>query len=626
MRFRSTTAWLLATVFAVSSLTFLASARAGDVPPLEERARWFHHDRFGMFIHWGIYSQIGKGEWVQLRARIPKQEYIKLRPTFNPEGFDAAEWVALAKRAGQKYIVITTKHHDGFCMFDSKLTDYTIMNTPLSRDICKELAEECKKQDMKLGFYYSILDWHHPDYVPLPGWDRKDRSAKDAKFDRYVDYMKGQIRELMTNYGPIVTLWFDGNWHHKNPADKKAFKDIVDMARELQPNILVNDRAGIGGDYKTPEQQIPATGVLNDDGTLAMWEVCMTMTTGHGSFRPTAWWGYDKNETKFKPVEELLHKLVDVASKGGNFLLNVGPEPTGRIRPEETQRLEAVGRWMDQYSESIYGTTASPFRLLPFFGRATQKGNRLYIHVFDWPEDGKLVLPGLRNAPAKASILGHPNAKVETRHRVGSGDHDVLLTVPKQASDPTDSVIVLDFDEPPMVEPLVLKPRAGGKLELPASYVEIRARHGQAAKPMSEKGRTYVGNWSNPRDVPTWCFTMPKAGTYKVKLDARVASEAAVGQRVIVRVTPQKGNSQVIDAGVALDGSSKTPAGKTQPDQQKTPAGKKQLVGKITKNGVMMEGRLAVPAGKQELSVQLPDAKMTGPPIIDLFGVTLIPE
>ncbi len=589
MKSRLTTPCVLALVFSVFPLAHVSSAQAADVPPLEQRAKWFRHDRFGMFIHWGLYAQIGKGEWVQLTGKIPLEEYVKLRPKFNPDQFNAAEWVALAKRAGQKYIVITTKHHDGFCMFDSKLTDYSIMNTPFGRDICKELADECRKQGIKLGFYYSIMDWHHPDYLPIRRWERGKRSTEGAKFDRYVKYMEGQIRELMTNYGPIVALWFDGGWEHKKPADKKAFKTIIDMARQLQPNILVNDRAAIGGDYKTPEQQIPATGVLDKDGRPAMWEACMTMTTGHGSFAPTAWWGYDKNEKVFKPTDELIHKLVDITSKGGNFLLNVGPEPSGRIRPEEAERLEAVGRWMSQYGESIYGTTASPFRMLPFFGRVTQKGNRFYVHVFDWPADRKLVLPGLEDLPTRARLLGRRVKRVGVRRLSRDGNDAVVLTVPRKASDPIDSVIALDFDAPPVVKPLVIRPDKRGKLELSAAYAEIRAKHGQRARPRSERGRTYVGNWSNPQDRVVWCFTMPEAGTYRVKLDARVAAEAAIGQRVAIRV------------------------------------GKRRLIAKITKDGVAVEGTLDIPAGDQELLVRLMDAKRTGPPIIDLFGVTLTP-
>ncbi|MEA1951198.1 MAG: alpha-L-fucosidase, partial [Planctomycetota bacterium] len=540
MKSRTTILGLSAAIFTVLSFYSVSPSVAADVPPLEERAAWFRHDRFGLFVHWGVYSTIGRGEWVQDTGKIPLAEYIKLYPKFNPEDFDAAEWVALAKSAGQKYIVITTKHHDGFCMFDSKLSDYTIMHTPFGRDICKELADECRKQGLKLGFYYSIMDWHHPDYTPVRPWEKGKRSTKGADFARYCKYMKGQVRELMSNYGPIVALWFDGGWEHKSDEDKKAFKDIIAVARQLQPNILVNDRAGIGGDYKTPEQRIPATGIVDKEGRPAMWEACMTMTTGHGSFAPTAWWGYDAHEKIFKPTEELLHKLIDITSKGGNFLLNVGPEPSGKIRPKETERLEAVGRWMDKYSESIYGTTASPFRLLPFFGRVTQKGKRLYVHIFDWPKDGKLVLPGLESMPAKAAVLGRPDAKLGMKRNNRDGIDEVLLMLPKEASDPIASVIALDFDTRPVVKPLVIKPAKDGKLKLPAAFVEIRAKHGQRAKPVSKDGRTCVGNWSNPNDVAVWCFTMPKAGSYRVELDARAASEAVVGQRVEISVGKSK--------------------------------------------------------------------------------------
>ncbi len=589
MNARTTLSCLFTVIITVLSFGNNSPASAADIPPLEKRAAWFRHDRFGLFVHWGVYSTIGRGEWVQDTGKIPLAEYVKLYPKFNPKDFDAAEWVAQAKRAGQKYIVITTKHHDGFCMFDSKLTDYTIMNTPFGRDICKELADECRKQGLKLGFYYSIMDWHHPDYTPVRPWEKGKRSTEGADFARYCKYMKGHIRELMSNYGPIVALWFDGGWEHTSDADKKAFKEIIAMAQQLQPNILVNDRAGIGGDYKTPEQRIPATGIVDKDGRPAMWEACMTMTTGHGSFAPTAWWGYDGHEKVFKPTEELLHKLIDITSKGGNFLLNVGPEPSGKIRPEEAERLEAVGRWMEKYSESIYGTTASPFRLLPFFGRVTQKGKRLYVHVFDWPKDGKLALPGLETMPVKAALLGRAGEKVGMKQSKRDDITELVLTLPKEASHPIASVIALDFDTRPMVKPLVIKPGKDGKLKLPAAFVEIRAKHGQRAKPVSRDGRTCVGNWSNPNDVAVWCFTMPKEGSYRIELDARAASKAAIGQKVEISV------------------------------------GKSKLVAKIAKDGIPVEGKLEIPAGAQELSVKLLDAKRTGPDIIDLFGVTLTP-
>ncbi|NOX55896.1 MAG: alpha-L-fucosidase [Planctomycetes bacterium] len=578
--------WFVVTA-AISVIVAASPAAGADIPPLEQRAAWFRQARFGLFIHWGVYSVIGKGEWVRHTGKIPLDEYNKLTAQFHPTQFDAAEWVALAKRAGQKYLVITTKHHDGFCMFDSKLTDYDIMSTPLKRDVIKELADECHRQGMRIGFYYSIMDWHHPDYLPRRPWE-KDRSTEGADFNRYVEYMRGQIRELMTNYGRIDILWFDGGWERKSPEDRAKFREIIQMARSLQPHILVNNRANIGGDFETPEQFIPATGIVGQDGRPALWEVCMTMTTGHGSFAPTAWWGYDRYEKEFKPTDELIQKLIDIVSKGGNFLLNVGPEPSGKIRPEETERLLGIGRWMQRYGEAIYGTTASPFRMLPFFGRVTRKGRTLYVHVFDWPPNRRLVLPGLRSQVKKAFVMGRPDETVGVER--SADGRDVLLRLPGEAPDPVASVLVVQIDGPVAVEPVRIEPGPDGIVHLPSHYAEIRARHGQRAKPVSEKGRTYIGNWSNPNDVVVWQFTLPSTGEYSVRIDARMASQAARGQRLVISV----------------DGQS--------------------LSGKITAEGVAVTGRVKLAAGQRTLSVKLPDAKRTGPPILDLFAVDLIPE
>ncbi|MBI3468641.1 MAG: alpha-L-fucosidase [Planctomycetes bacterium] len=257
------------------------------------RAEWFQDAKFGLFIHWGLYSVLGRGEWVQDVEQIPVSEYEKLARQFNPAKFDVAEWVALARRAGQKYVVITTKHHDGFCLFDSKLTDYDVMSTPFGRDVIKELTDECHRQGMRIGYYYSIMDWHHPDYLPRRSWeqrkgDAKFRSADGADFDRYLEYMRGQIRELLTNYGKIDILWFDGGWERTSEEDRAKFAEILQMARDLQPEILINDRSNVSGDFVTPEQYVPATGVVGADGQPLLFEVCMTMTTGHGSHAPTA--------------------------------------------------------------------------------------------------------------------------------------------------------------------------------------------------------------------------------------------------------------------------------------------------------------------------------------------------
>jgi len=581
---RTLEALVLSAMVVLSGLTAVPAA---EIPSLAQRAEWFRQDRFGLFIHWGMYSIIGKGEWVRHTGKVPEEEYQKLVPQFNPTQFDAASWVAQAKRAGQKYLVITTKHHDGFCMFDSKLTDYDIMSTPLKRDVIKELADECHRQGVRLGFYYSIMDWHHPDYLPRRPWE-KDRSTEGADFNRYIDFMRGQIRELMTGYGRIEVLWFDGGWERKAPEDLKQFQAIIDMARSLQPHMLVNNRAFIAGDFETPEQFIPPTGLVDEQGQPKLWEACLTMTTGHGAFAPTAWWGYDQFETVFKPTEECVQKLVDVVSKGGNLLLNIGPTPQGTIRPEEAERLEGVGRWMQRYGEAIYGTTASPFQLLPFFGRVTQKGNRLFVHVFDWPEDRRLVLPGLKTQVSRAYLMNDPGAAVAAERP--SGTNDVRLALPQAAPDPVASVIVVELAGPAEVEPVRIAPDAQGVISLPAHYAEIHAKHGQRAKPLSRGGRTYIGNWSNPNDVVVWHFELPAAGTYRVQVEGKPASEPAVGQRV--RVT----------------------------------AGGQKLVGKIGADGVVFDQPLVLKAGKVSLSVELVDAKRTGPAVLDLSSLKLVPE
>ena len=579
-------------LLAMAALLCLAGtptlSSSAEIPPLEQRAAWFRQDRFGLFIHWGIYSLIGQGEWIQDTGKIPVTEYEQLVPKFNPSEFNAAEWVAAARQAGQKYIVITAKHHDGFCLFDSKLTDYDVMSSPFRRDVIRELTDECHKQGLRIGYYYSIMDWHHPDYLPRRKWEAATRPVAEADFNRYLEYMQGQIRELMSNYGRVDLLWFDGGWEHQSLEDREKFADIIRIARELQPQLLVNDRAHIGGDFQTPEQYIPATGLLGADGQPALWEACLTMTTGHGSYSPTAWWGYDKNEKAFKPTEELIQKLVDVCSKGGNLLLNVGPMPSGRIQPEMTERLQGIGSWMDQHSEAIYGTTASPFRRYPFFGRVTTKGDVLNVVLFDWPENQKLLLPGLKTAVTDCRFLAKAGPTGE-KLPVQVSEAGVSISLPDMPPDPVASVLVVKLAEPPEVVPSTIHPDAQGVVRLNALLADIRAQHGQRARPMSRAGRGYIGDWSNPNDRVIWEFHLAAAGSYRVELEGTAASPEASGQRVEVTVGDQK------------------------------------LIGKIVPEGVKLEGKLQLPTGDLVLSVKLLDAKRTGGPVLDLYEVRLIP-
>jgi len=430
-------------------------------PKIEHDARmsWWREARFGLFIHWGLYAiPAGKwkgktdhGEWIREQGEIPLEEYDKYVGQFNPIKFNANEWVRAAKDAGMKYIVITSKHHDGFCLFDSKETDFDVMSTPFKRDILKELSEACKREGIVLCFYYSIMDWHHPDYLPRREWETT-RSSESAKYDRYVEHLKRQLKELVTNYGAIGVLWFDGEW--ETTWSSSYGMDLYNYVRGLQPSIIINNRVGagragmqgltkegeFGGDFGTPEQEVPATGLPGVD-----WESCMTMNQH---------WGYNSRDDHWKSGPELIRMLVDVASKGGNLLLNIGPTAEGLFPPVSMDRLQEIGTWMKQNSEAIYGTKASPFRDLSW-GRCTQKelrnGTRLYLHVFQWPKDGKIVVPGFQNNPKQAFLLGDVRKKPLIVTRLE--DAVVIQVGPKQL-DPTNTVVVVDVDGPPaIVEP-----------------------------------------------------------------------------------------------------------------------------------------------------------------------------
>ena len=419
----------------------------------DERMEWWREARFGMFIHWGLYAVPagewkgekvpGIGEWIMERAKIPVSEYESLAKQFNPVKFDAQQWVQIAKNAGMKYIVITSKHHDGFCLWDTKYTDYDVIDaTPFKRDILGELAEECRKQGIKLCFYHSIMDWHHPD-AQAPFYPKyNDTSKSNPNFDRYVEYyLKGQLKELVQNYGPLGIMWFDGEWI--KDWTREMGWDMFEYCLSLQPDTIVNNRVGNGrqgmrglsksdefaGDYGTPEQEIPATGLPGVD-----WETCMTMNDT---------WGYKSYDNNWKSREDLLHKLVDIASKGGNFLLNVGPTAEGLIPGPSVERLAAIGEWMKVNSESIYGTTASPLGEVPW-GRCTAKPGRLYLHVFDWPANGKLEVAGLKNKIKKAYLLADKKrAKLLVTRE---SKEKVVITVPSKAVDPVNTVIVLEIN------------------------------------------------------------------------------------------------------------------------------------------------------------------------------------
>jgi alpha-L-fucosidase len=417
------------------------SLNAETIEQHNQRVAWWRDARFGLFIHFGLFSlPTGEPRLMDNYFKLPIETFHAMQSQWNPPNVDTDQWVRLAKNAGMKYIVLVTKSHDGWCLFDSKHTDFDVMATPYKRDILKPLAEACRREGIKLCFYYSISDWDRTDYLPRRSIDK--RPAAGANMDRYVIYMKSQLRELLTNYGPIGVVWFDGNFDGTWTAERG--KDLYDYLRRLQPDIIVNNRVGKNhpnhistgqpiGDFDTPEQMIPGVKLARTE-----WESCMTMND-HWQFID-----YDQN---WKSTTALIRNLVDIASKGGNLLLDVGPQPDGVFPQPAIERLEAIGRWMQINGESIYGTKASPLNQQPVWGRCTMKPladgqSRLYLHVFDWPKDGKLIVPELHRQVSRAFVLA--DAK-RTRLGVNVDAGKVVVSVPQTASDDVASVVVLDL-------------------------------------------------------------------------------------------------------------------------------------------------------------------------------------
>jgi alpha-L-fucosidase len=449
-------------LFALSSFLFIAQVSYSQDTTKDARMKWWREARFGMFIHWGVYAQLagvyngreqqhGGAEWIMNRMKIPVADYRSYASQFNPVKFNADEWVKTAKDAGMKYIVITAKHHDGFAMFKSKASKWNIVDaTPYGKDILKELAVACRKQGIKLGFYYShAQDWNNPGGAASrkpasEGWANPDSAKIDAytkehnghwdpaqetkSFAQYIDDVAvPQVKELMTNYGDVAVLWWDTP---TNMTDEAASK--LQALLKRQPQIITNDRLkrpNFPGDTKTPEQKIPTQKELDGKD----WETCMTM---NGT------WGYRTSDNKWKSTETLIHNLCDIASKGGNYLLNVGPKPDGTFPQESIDRLRQIGAWLRTNGEAIYATKASPLAELPW-GRVTRRETpsttTLYFSVFDWPKDGKLVVPALKNEIVSARLLAGGDLKVK------SEDGGIVIKVGDKAPDPIASVIKVEF-------------------------------------------------------------------------------------------------------------------------------------------------------------------------------------
>lgn len=373
---------------------------------IRERTKWFMNARFGMFIHWGLYSIPASGEWVMSTKEMTREDYrAKYFEEFDPKDYCPKEWARLAKKAGMQYAVLTVKHHDGFCMFDSALTDYKSTNTKAGRDLVREYVDAFREEGIHIGFYYSIIDWYHPDFPKYgdrqhPMRNKQEYKNENINFDRYLEYMHGQVKELVTNYGKIDILWFDFSYDDM-AGEKWRATDLIQMVRKYQPDVIIDNRLeGSGdyhgsittanpliysGDFASPEQIIPPQGVRDENGEMIPWELCATMNNH---------WGYCNFDYEFKSAEMLIRKLVECVSKGGNMILNVGPDARGNIPKQSVEILEQIGEWMEKNGESIYGCGICEIPK-PEWGRYTQKGDVIYAHVYETPL-GALPLYGIR--------------------------------------------------------------------------------------------------------------------------------------------------------------------------------------------------------------------------------------
>ncbi|MGE0001032.1 MAG: alpha-L-fucosidase [Fimbriimonadaceae bacterium] len=474
-------------------LLFVEQAYSSHPPqerPKDERMQWWREARFGMFVHWGLYAipagqwkgkdYPGASEWLIHHADIPPEDWFPLAEKWDPVKFDARAWVRAAKQAGMKYIVITSKHHEGFALWPSAVSEFDVETTPNKTDILAALKKACDDEGIKFGLYHSILDWTHKDYLPKRSPDKRP----PGDFTAYVGYMKAQLHELVTRYDPAI-LWFDGEWDaswtHELGLELEAY------LRALKPDLIINNRIdrgrsgmagmteeGFAGDFGTPEQEIPSRGFPGVD-----WESCMTM---NGS------WGYDANDSNWKSAKTLVENLVDCASKGGNYLLNVGPKADGTIPAESLERMSQVGRWLDQYGEAVYGTSAGPLPRQAAWGRVTSKPGKLYVVVFDGNAK-EVTLSGVRAMVTRIYPLSGASEAGSLMYR--PDDAGLTIPVPDSAADPLARVLVIEHEGPVEVTPVRMRPGADGTLTVPADEWNV---HGTARY---EGDKRCIGFWTS---------------------------------------------------------------------------------------------------------------------------------
>jgi len=426
-----------------------------------ERTKWFREARFGMFIHWGLYAIPSRGEWVRSQECMSQDEYMRYFHEFDAKEYNPGEWAALAKKAGMKYAVLTAKHHDGFCLWDTKLTDFKSTNTPAKRDFVREYLEAFREAGIKVGLYFSLIDWQHTDFPHHGDWHHPCRNdtaqGNDGRdFDRYLEFMHGQIRELLTDYGKLDIMWFDFSYGEMSGKKWKA-DEIMRMARTLQPHLIIDDRlegsgessgtilsanpSDMAGDFACPEQMIPPSGIRNELGESVPWEACITLNKN---------WGYHAADRHWKNASMVIRMLVECVSKNGNLLLNVGPDAKGRIPQASIEILEEVGHWMADNGESVYGCGIASFEK-PEWGRFTQKGNLLYAHIYE-PQAGGLCLPNMSGKIEKVRLLrdrselrlvGHWNLSQYPEHGFFFMNYGDNYPLP----DPADTVVEITLKE-----------------------------------------------------------------------------------------------------------------------------------------------------------------------------------
>lgn len=481
----------------------------------DDRMKWWRESRFGLFIHWGIYSLLGRGEWVMYNERVPVREYEKLAGQFNPVKFNAEEWVKLAAEAGMKYIVITAKHHDGFSMFKSEVSSFNIVDaTPFKRDIMAELAEACRQAGIKLCFYYShVREWRHPQAQSLEAsdwnhfgnygnfWDYPDECRKNLQC--YIDeFDKPQLRELLTQYGPVGGIWFDT----PSLIRPEQARDLVAFVKQLQPDCLVNSRVGEHVEvdyYNFGDCEIPAHGGGVD------WETPMTICD---------YWGYNALPgNQYRQTKDIVRHLTEIASLGGNYLLNVGPDALGVVPSEAQERLREVGTWLKRNGEAVYGTRGSPFAVRPSWGRITAGDHRLYLHLYDWRPE--LVLTGLKAdlRIVKAYLLADPARSIDwalTPCRI-PGYNRLTVKLPGTAPDANNSVLALETAGEIGTE-LQLLEDAAGEIILPASMATLESKKGVPEIKVGFNGVTK--DWLREDDWLSWQFLLETAGDFAVEL------------------------------------------------------------------------------------------------------------